>query len=265
MHWGKRLLWLVTTLSSVGVAGSLLCAPLLVSAADLQTIRQRGRLVVAVKDNLRPLGFRDEKGQLQGLEIDLARQLAQAILGRSDAVEFRPVTNTDRFPAVLHGEVDVAIANITLTPSRLRILNFSLPYYTTGTALITRDPAIRQVADLRGKAIAALNGSTTVEVLRRELPDAQLVGVSSYEAARAAIETGTVAAVAADATVLTGWVQESPQYRLLLPVLSSELLSVVLPKGQQYADLQGAINQTIARLKANGWLEQRAKYWGLPH
>ncbi|GAB4348321.1 MAG: transporter substrate-binding domain-containing protein [Leptolyngbyaceae cyanobacterium] len=264
MHRGKRLSWLVTTLSIVGVAGSLLFAPLLVSAADLQTIRQRGRLIVAVKDNLRPLGFRDGQGQLQGLEIDLARQLAQDILGRSDAVEFRPVTNADRFPAVLNGEVDVAIANITLTPSRLRILNFSLPYYTTGAALITRDPAIRQVADLRGKAIAVLNGTTTVEVLRRQLPDAKLVGVTSYEAARAAIETDTVAAVAADTTVLTGWVQESPQYRQLLPVLSSELLGVVLPKGQQYADLQGAINQTIARLKANGWLEQRAKYWGLP-
>lgn len=264
MHRAKRLFGLIITLSAVGIAGSLLVAPLHSSAADLQTIKQRGRLVVAVKDNLRPLGFRDDKGQLQGLEIDLARQLAQDILGRSDAVEFRPVTNTDRFPAVLNGEVDVAIANITLTPSRLRILNFSLPYYTTGTALITKDPDLRQLADLRGKAIAALNGSTTVEILRRQVPEANLIGVTSYQAAKAAMETGTVAAVAADVSVLAGWVQESPQYHLLLPVLSSELLSVALPKGQKYADLQQAINQVISRLKTNGWLEQRAKYWGLP-
>lgn len=260
----KRLSWLVSTLSTLSIAGSLFFAPLLASAADLQTIKQRGRLVVAVKDNLRPLGFRDHQGQLQGLEIDLAKQLALEILGRSDAVEFRPVTNSERFPAVLNGEVDVAIANITLTPSRLRILNFSLPYYTTGTALITKDPDLRQVADLRGKAIAVLNGSTAIELLRRQIPHATLVGVTSYEAAKAAIEAGTVAAVAADVSVLTGWMQESSQYRLLRPVLSSELLGVVLPKGQQYADLQQAINQTIVRLKASGWLAQRTRYWGLP-
>lgn len=264
MNRAKRLLWLVVTLSTLGITGALLFAPLRSLAADLPTIKQRGRLVVAVKDNLRPLGFRDDKGQLQGLEIDLARQLAQEILGRSDAVEFRPVTNLERFPSVLNGEVDIAIANITLTPSRLRILNFTLPYYTTGTALLTKDPDLRQLADLRGKAIATLNGSTTVEILRRQIPNATLVGVASYEAAREAIEKGTVAAVAADVSVLTGWAQESPQYHLLLPVLSSELLSVVLPKGQQHADLQQAINQVISRLKANGWLEQRAKYWGLP-
>jgi polar amino acid transport system substrate-binding protein len=219
---------------------------------------------VAVKENLRPLGFRDGNGQLQGLEIDLARQLAQDILGNPNAVEFRPVSNVERFPVVLNGEVDIAIANITLTPSRLRILDFSLPYYNNGVVLITSNPAIRTVADLDGKAIAALNGSTTVEVLRRRIPSASFVGTASYEAARKAMKSGTVVAIAGDASVLSGWVQELPTYRLLLPRLSSERVSVALPKGQQYDELQQAIDQTISRLKTNGWLEQRTRYWGLP-
>jgi polar amino acid transport system substrate-binding protein len=185
-------------------------------------------------------------------------------LGSSEAVEFRPVTNAERFPVVLNGDVDIAIANITLTPSRLRILDFSLPYYSDGVALITQNPAIQQLRDLQGKAIAALNGSTTVEVIRNQIPGATLVGVNSYEQARKAIEAGSAVAVAGDASILSGWVQEFPNYRFLTPRLSSEWVAVVLPKGQQYDELQQAIDQTISRLRASGWLEQRTRYWGLP-
>lgn len=239
-------------------------APLRVDAADLQTIKRRGRLIVAVKENLRPLGFRGSDGQLQGFEIDLARQLAVEILGRADAVEFRPTLNQDRLNTVLKNEADVAIAQISLTPSRLRILDFSLPYYRDGVAIATRDAAVQTLANLRGKPIIVLNNSSAAAAVRRQLPGANLMGVDSYAEAKATLETGRGAAIAADASVLAGWVQEFPQYRLLSPLLSSEWLCVVLPKGQQYNDLQQEIDQILTRLTTSGWLIDRANYWGLP-
>ena len=57
-------------------------------AADLETIQARGYLVVAVRDGWRPLGYRDESGNLVGLEIDIARQLADVILDDPNAVVF---------------------------------------------------------------------------------------------------------------------------------------------------------------------------------
>lgn len=238
--------------------------PVQVSAADLQTIRKRGQLIVAVKDNLRPLGFRGVQGQIEGLEIDLAQRLAIELLGRSDAVKLRPVLNHQRFSAVLNDEVDIAIAHITLTPSRLRILRCSRPYYTDGTALITNDPAIQTLSHLMGKPIVVLNNSTTVETLRRHLPSAKLLGVNSYESAKELLEQKKALSFAADASVLSGWIQELPQYRLLLPTLSSEFLCVALPKGQQYDELKQEIDQIITRLETSGWLRERALYWGLP-
>jgi polar amino acid transport system substrate-binding protein len=250
---------------AVTIACTVFLAPLLPAiAADLPTIKKRGRLVVAVKDNSPPLGFRNAEGNLQGLEIDIARRLAEEILGRTDAVDLKPVLNQERFSAVLDGKVDIAIAKVTLTPSRLRILRFSLPYYTDGTAVLTREPTIQTLGDLRGKTIAVLNRSSTVEVMRRSIPSATLVGVDSYDEAKKQLETGAIVAVAADASTLTGWRKASPEYRLLLPKLSTDLLCVVLPKGQQYEDLKEQIDQTLSRLRDNGWLEERAKYWGLP-
>lgn len=100
---------------SVGlIAGSVFTVPQVAEAAELEEIQQRGYLIVAVKDNVPPLGFRNEAGELVGLEVDLARRLAQELLGRSDAVVLQPVANQERLDAVLQGEVDMAIAESPL-------------------------------------------------------------------------------------------------------------------------------------------------------
>jgi len=260
----KLLPILVSLILGITSFGYTAFSPLSVDAADFQTIKRRGRLVVAVKSNLPPLGFRDGAGQMQGFEIDLARQLAKELLGNAQAVEFKPVFNQERFNVVLDGEVDMTIAHVTLTPSRSRILNFSLPYYRDGTAIITRDPSIQSPTQLVGKPVAVLTGSSTSEVLRRVVPGVVLVPVRSYEAAKTAVETGGAIAVAADASILAGWARQFPQYRLVLPVLSAQELAIALPKGQQYEDLRREIDQILTRLSSSGWLEQRANYWGLP-
>ncbi|MBD1906547.1 transporter substrate-binding domain-containing protein [Funiculus sociatus GB2-A5] len=233
-------------------------------AAELKEIQERGYLMVAVKDNLRPLGFTDASGKLQGLEIDLARRLAAEILGKPDAVRLQPVANRDRISVVLEGKVDLTIARVTATSSRDRLVNFSLPYYLDGTALVTKDASLQKLDDVQNQKIAVLKGSDTISQVRFIIPQVELVGVDSYEEARSLLESGGASAFAADASVLTGWVQEYPQYRLLSVRLSGLPLAVVMPKGLQYDSLRQRVNDAIARWKAEGWLQERIKYWGLP-
>ncbi|EAZ90894.1 transporter substrate-binding domain-containing protein [Crocosphaera chwakensis] len=233
-------------------------------AATLEDIKQRGKLIVAVKDNIRPLGFRNQENKLQGLEIDLARQLAQDILGDPQAVVLQPVSNQERLQKVIDGEVDLAIARITINTSRGRIVDFSPYYYLDGTGIITNNPKIRSKYHLSQGKIAVLKRSSTIAVIRTEVPQAELIGVSSYQEAMTLLETQQVDAFAADNSILTGWVQQYPQYYQLPVRLSGEGLGVVMPKGLQYASLRSRVNQAIGRWKASGWLANRLKYWGLP-
>lgn len=232
--------------------------------AELKEIQQRGYLTVAVKDNLRPLGFRDATGQLRGLEIEIAQRIAQELLGRQEAVVFKPVTNSVRLSALLEGQVDLTIAQVTATPARSRLVDFSPPYYIDGMGMITNNPKTQQLADLTNQRVAVLDGSSTIATLRFILPGLKLVGVSSYQAGRSQLESGSVAAFAADSSVLSGWVQEAPQYRRLPVWLSAEPLCVVLPKGLQYEELRQRVNRAIARWQSEGWLSARIRYWGLP-
>lgn len=232
-------------------------------AGTLKEIQQRRKLVVAVKDNVPLLGFRDQNGNLQGLEIDIARQLAVEIFGNVDAVELVPVVNQDRLKVVLSGNVDIAIARVTVTADRLRVVDFSRTYYRDGTVIITKQAQIVKNSDLIGKKVAVLNLSSTIGSLEYIIPKAQLVGVDSYQQAQDLLASGKVVAVAADRTILAGWAKNEPSYRLLPNKLSTELLGIVIPKGIQYDSLHQLIDKSIERWQINGWLQERISYWGL--
>ncbi|NEQ46097.1 MAG: transporter substrate-binding domain-containing protein [Leptolyngbya sp. SIOISBB] len=245
----------------LGVQG--LASPVVFSA-DLETIQERGYLIVAVKDNWRPLGFTDDAGELVGLEIDIATRLAVELFEDETAVQFVPVSNLDRLSAVLNEEVDLAIAGVAITPMRQRVVNFSSPYYLDGTAFLTRDTNIQDLQDLRQGTIALIEGSEAVTHVNYRLPSATLVGIDSYQEGYEVMEAGQVEAIAADLTVLTGWLQEYPSYRLLPSILTVEPLAIAFPKGTQYVELQRFLNEAIEQWHTDGWLEERATYWGLP-
>ena len=234
------------------------------SAAELSKIQRRGYLNIAVKDNLHPLGFRDVSGNLQGFEIDLAKALAVDLLGKKNAVKLQPVANRDRLSLVLDNKVDLTIARVTATSSRARLVSFSVPYYLDGTVLVTKDSSVKKLSDLTRRKIAVLKNSSTIATVQYYLPSAELVGVDSYESGRSLTESNAATAFAADASVLSSWVQKDNRYRLLPTKLSTEPLSVVMPKGLQYDQLRQQVNQAIAHHIAEGWLKQRATYWGLP-
>ncbi len=257
-------------------------------AAELSEIRERGYLIVAVKNNRPPLGFLDESGHLTGFEIEIAQRLAEELLGDRNALELVPVGNVDRVNAVIEDRVDIAIASITLTEPRRRIVSFSDPYYLDGVAFLTNQPDIQQLRNLRTAKIALLNRSSTVPHVRYILPGAQLVGVHSYEEGRRLLDSGEVHAFAGDASVLSGWMLDMDNasvtaadvgiadagtlvdagrdnnYQLLSSIISAEPLSIAIPKGTQYASLRESINQSIRLWYESGWLQERAAAWGLP-
>ncbi|WP_416675630.1 transporter substrate-binding domain-containing protein [Egbenema bharatensis] len=255
--------WVVLTLglSLLSVLGGRVPAA---EGAELSEIQRRGYLIVGVKDNLRPLGFTDPAGELVGLEIDLAHWLAERILGDAQAVMLQPLANQDRLSALLNDEVDLVVARLTFTVSRSRLVDFSQPYYFDGTAFITRSGSLQRLSDFQHQTIAVLNDSNTIAIVRSHLPTAQLVGVDSYEAAKALLDMDQAVAFAADASVLTGWAQEYPSYRLVPILLSAEALAVAMPRGLQYDSLRQQVNRAIEQWQTEGRLRERVQYWELP-
>lgn len=235
-----------------------------IQAAEWSTIQKRDFLKIGVKDNTHPLGFRDSQGRLQGLEIDLAKQLALELLGSEAKVQLEPVKNQDRLNVLLADQVDLVIARLTITPGRSRLVDFSDYYYLDGTGLITLQPNLKQLADFQNQTIGVINPSDTIAVIRSQLPQARLVGVNSYEEGLDLLQQGKIQAFAADNSLLTGWAQEDSRYYHLPFFLSGTTLAIAMPRGLAYQELREKVNEAVRRWRTNGWLRERVRYWGLP-
>lgn len=226
-------------------------------AADLETIRRRGYLIVGVQANVAPLSWQDAQGQWQGFEVDLARALAAKLLGDATAVRFQGLRSRDRLPALLADRVDLLIAQMTVTPARQRVAQFSRPYYRDRIGLLSWQ------GHLNPRRVAVLQGSSAIPLLRSQAPDLQLVGVDSYAAAQAALDQGQVEAIAADRLILRQWQRQNARYQLLPQQWGDFPLAIALPQGLQYRSLQIAIDQLIQNWDADDKLRDVQKRWGL--
>ncbi|WP_044106956.1 transporter substrate-binding domain-containing protein [cyanobacterium endosymbiont of Epithemia turgida] len=231
---------------------------------ELDEILRRGKLIIAVKDNVRPLGFYPQEGQLQGFEIDVARELAEELFGDRQAVILQPVTNQERLQMIIDGKVDLVIARVTVTASRNRLVDFSPYYYLDGTGIVAKQSYLKGLQGLANGKIAVLRASSAISVIREEFPQAQLIGVNSYQEALTLLEINAADAFAGDNSVLAGWVKDYPSYHQFAVRLSAEALAVVMPKGLQYSSLRDRVNQAILRWQKSGWLQKRTAFWGLP-
>ena len=92
---------------------------------DYQTIKKRGKLVVGVRSDTRPFGYRNVNGKLQGFDIDLAKIIAKHIFTNENAVVFVPVTASNRISMLNSGKVDMLIATMSITDQYKLLIYFS--------------------------------------------------------------------------------------------------------------------------------------------
>jgi len=240
---------------------TLLILPIYDHPAPAQTwqkVQERQYLRIGVKDNTPPLGWRDREGKWQGLEIDIARELAQELLGDRNAVQFVPLSNRERISAL--PQLDMVIAQMTVTPNRQRLVDFSLPYYTDSTIVIAR----RDLTLKHLKGILVLKGSTAIAVLQERFPQVPTIGIDSYQQGITTLSQNANLGLAGDLAILSPWLQQNPNYSQLGGRLSFHSLAIALPKGLDSAELRQKVRQAINKWRSNGWLEQRHRAWGLP-
>jgi general L-amino acid transport system substrate-binding protein len=149
----------------LSIVVSSLVAGMALGQNRLQEVRDRGELRCGVNGaGLAGFGYVGEDGEWAGFDVDFCRAVAAAVLGDSNAVDFRGLSAQERFTAVQSGEVDVLIRNTTWTSSRDTSLglNFAPTTFYDGQGFIVRrDGGINTLADFEGRSICVQSGTTT--------------------------------------------------------------------------------------------------------
>ncbi len=238
------------------------CGKKKTASDDLSLIEQKGKIVVGVRDDASPFGFRDKNGILVGYDIDLARILAQNILGNSSAVEFVPVTASNRIMKLNSGEVDCLIATMSITNQRQQILDFSVPYYMAGQAILVRSTSkATSLRDFEGNKLIIVYGSTSERNLRSNVPEVTVLGYKTYNDAYKALKSGKAEGIVADDTILLNFALNDKSVKLLPKRYSKEPYAIAFRKGQQSARLISKTNYVIENLQSTGKLNRLQEKW----
>jgi glutamate/aspartate transport system substrate-binding protein len=140
----------------------------------LKRVDETGRINLGFREAEPPMSFIDKNGAVVGYSIDLCDHIAAAVkkkLDRTDiAVSYVPVTAETRFDAIESGKIDILCGATTKTLGRSERVGFTQLTFVTGAALLSLDSAkVSNVAGLKGKRVAVVSNTTTIEALKQAL------------------------------------------------------------------------------------------------
>lgn len=226
------------------------------------TIMEKGIIKIGINTDSKPFGFVNEKGEICGYDADLARYIAQYIVGNRNKIQFVPVTPHDRLIKASTGEVDIVIATMTITPQRKQIIDFSIPYDSAGQAILVRNTSkISSIGDLSGQNVGVIWGTTAEKNMLTLAPTANIVGFKTYNDAYKALKNCKIDAITSDDTILSRFTIDDKQVKLLPKRYSREPYGIGFRKGKGSAKLKEALNNAISDLKQKNVINRLHKQW----
>lgn len=229
-------------------------------------ILARGRLIVGVDQSQNLISFRNTAtGELQGFEVDIAKEIAQDIFGDPTKIEFRYVDSANWIYSLEANQIDIAIRTISITRERQDQVFFSTPYLKGSTRiLVNKSSGIKGISALDSRPICVTNQSTGTHYARKLAPNSDLVVVRSSADCLIALQQNQASAVVTDDVILSGMSAQDPFTNIVGNALSSESYGIATAKPGHRHHTEGLIRQinaTLERIYNDGTWQKHYNYW----
>lgn len=232
----KKALFTATTLATALVASAAT-----VQAATLDDVKARGTLTCGVSTGLAGFSEKDANGNWSGLDVDVCRAVAAAVLGGADKVQYKPLTAKERFTALASGEIDMLSRNTTWTHTRDTSLGINFAgtnYYDGASFMVMKDLGVSSATELDG-ANACIQAGTSTELaiadyFRENGMSYKAVTFDTSDQTRQGFESGRCDFLTSDGSQLAALRigLANPGNAIILPeVISKEPLGPVVRQG----------------------------------
>ena len=227
-----------------------------------EEIMQRGVIKIGIASESKPFAYTNTNGELVGYDVDLARYIAQYIVKDPKKVELIPLEPSERLIKASTGEVDIVLATLTITPQRQEIVSFSVPYDVAGQAIMVRKNSyIKSISDLAGQNVGVVFGSTAEKNMATLVPTARLRGYKKYTDACEALKRGEINAITSDDTILSSFVANNPNLKLLPKRYSKEPYGIAFQKGASTKKLKENLDFAIKDMQQKNVIPRLRKHW----
>ena len=224
------------------------------------------KVVIGLDDTFAPMGFKNEKGELIGFDIDLAKAVAEKL---KIEVEFKPINWDSKIMDLNSGNIDLIWNGLTITPDRAKETEISKPYLSNNQIIIVNvNSPIKTKADLKGKVVGVQSQSSGEEKIKKENADKgfkELKTYPQYDQAFMDLDAGRIDAIIVD-EVLAKYTKKTKEtqakkelYNILSDNYGEEEYGIAAKKGN--TKLIEAINKAIEELKADGTYQKIYSKW----
>ncbi len=252
----------------LGLALGLLAG---VATATAQTpdtvaqIKQRGTIVVGVKNDYKPWGFLDPSGKIVGMEIDLVDEIAKKLGVKAELI---PVTAANRMEFLNQGRTDLVIATMGDTEARRKVVGMIEPNYYAGATnvLAPKSANLKKWEDLKGRKVCGVQGAYYNRRVT-QLYQPELVVFPAVPDALNALIGGNCIAFLFDDTLIVSTLASGDQkwagYEMPLTSEDPQLWAI----GVRLTDLDAPFGKLIKEMSVDwhksGKLLELEKKWGI--
>lgn len=221
---------------------------------SLARIKATGVIRIGVFGDKPPFGYLDANGKSQGFDVEIARNMAQDLLGSPDKVEFVLTEAANRVEYIKSGKVDVLLANFTQTPERAEVVDFAAPYMQVALGVVSpKNAPITSIDQLKGKTLLVNKGTTADAYFTKNHPEIKLLKFDQNTETFDALKDGRGVALAHDNALLWAWAKENPKFEVAIGNIGpAENIAPAVRKGDKA--LLDWVNGEVAALKQNGKL-----------
>jgi polar amino acid transport system substrate-binding protein len=224
--------------------------------STMATIADRGRLIVGVDQNTYLFGFRNPAtGQLEGFDIDIAREIARAIFGDPNRIQLRVVDASQRESALQDGDVDVVVRTYSITCDRKKKVDFSTVYFNANQKVLTiKGSGIDSFQALSGKRVCAVSGTTSLSRLFDLNPRPTIFGATTWTDCLLMLQQGQVDAISTDDVVLKGLAHQDPNAEVVGDSVAVEPYGIGV--NREHEDLVRFVNGVLEKIREDGTWER---------
>lgn len=215
--------------------------------------------VMGMDDTFAPMGFRDEKGNIVGFDVDLAQKAAEEM---GIKIECQPIDWTVKESELESGNVDLLWNGFSITPERQKKVLFSDPYMDNRQIIITlKDSPVNSKADLAGKRVTVQGESSALEAVMKDDAFVKALAEPPVEYATnnecfKDIEAKRCDAIVVDEVLARYYMKQNGEenYKVLKDNFGEEQFAVGMRKDD--VALQEALNKALKTLKDNGTYDE---------
>ncbi|WP_368488679.1 amino acid ABC transporter substrate-binding protein [Clostridium sp. BJN0013] len=225
-------------------------------------IKSKGKFVVGLDDSFPPMGFRDEKGQIVGFDIDMAKAVAKKL---GVKVEFKPVEWDGVILSLNNKDIDVIWNGLTITEERQKQIDFSKVYLQNKQIIVVqKNSNINSKQDLSGKTVGLQMGSSSEKALKADTTVSNslkdLRKYSNNTEALLDLSQGRTDAVVVDEVVGRYYIEKKPDlYKILDDNFGVEDYGVGIRKTD--TSFKEKLDEALDAIKSDGTADKISQKW----